>query len=300
MRERYLELRADEAGLERDARRGRRARPRDRRAGDRRRARRHGRRAAAVQRLAARLSADVAGDARPRPRGLPGPVRPAPDARAEGGDRPARGRPRRGRARLRRAPRARRRARPRGGHRVPGADRRAARAEVAADAARRRTRRASTSSPRRRPRSCSRGCSSTTATAAPPQHLRERLEAEHGFRYRSAPLPPELRRVSLEAAEAAYDPERLAEALGGLLEIPPPLDLRHVRRPAVSVEQRLAHLRELLAAGSRFSFDEAVQGQRPADRGGHAVRPARALQGGRGEVGAGGAVRPDHGGAARA
>ena len=95
------------------------------------------------------------------------------------------------------------------------------------------------------------------------QHLRDRLEAEHGFRYRSAPLPPELRRVSLEAAEAAYDPVVLAEALGGLLVVPPPLDLRHVRRPAVSVEQRLAHLRELLASGSRFSFDEAVKG---ADR----------------------------------
>ena len=54
--------------------------------------------------------------------------------------------------------------------------------------------------------------------------------------------------------------ERLAEAIGDLLTIPPPLDLRHVRRPAVSVEQRLAHLRQLLAAGSRFSFDEAVKG----------------------------------------
>jgi segregation and condensation protein A len=92
------------------------------------------------------------------------------------------------------------------------------------------------------------------------QHLRDRLEAEHGFRYRSAPLPPELRRVSLEAAEQAYDPLRLAEAIGGLLEIPPPLDLRHVRRPAVSVEQRLAHLRDLLRRGSSFSFDEAVKG----------------------------------------
>jgi segregation and condensation protein A len=91
-------------------------------------------------------------------------------------------------------------------------------------------------------------------------HLRERLEAEHGFRYRSAPLPPELRRISIEAAEAAYDPERLAEALGGLLTVPPPLDLRHVRRPAVSVEQRLRHLRDLLASRSRFSFDEAVEG----------------------------------------
>jgi segregation and condensation protein A len=95
------------------------------------------------------------------------------------------------------------------------------------------------------------------------QHLRDRLEAEHGYRYRSAPLPPELRRISIEAAEAAYDPERLAEALGGLLTVPPPLDLRHVRRPAVSVEQRLRHLRDLLSSRSRFSFDEAGEG---ADR----------------------------------
>ncbi len=95
------------------------------------------------------------------------------------------------------------------------------------------------------------------------EHLRDRLEAEHGYRYRSAPLPPELRRISVEAAEAAYDPERLAEALGGLLTVPPPLDLRHVRRPAVSVEQRLRHLRDLLSSRSRFSFDEAVEG---ADR----------------------------------
>ena len=36
-----------------------------------------------------------------------------------------------------------------------------------------------------------------------------------------------------------------------------------MRRPAVSVDQRLAHLRGLLAGRSRFSFDEAVQG---ADR----------------------------------
>ena len=94
-------------------------------------------------------------------------------------------------------------------------------------------------------------------------HLHERLAAEHGFRYRSAPLPPELRRVSLEAAEQAYEPELLARAVGGLLEVPAPLDLRHVRRPAVSVEARLRHLRQLLAVRPRFSFDEAVRG---ADR----------------------------------
>ena len=95
------------------------------------------------------------------------------------------------------------------------------------------------------------------------EHLRDRLEAEHGYRYRSAPLPPELRRISIEVAESAYDPGRLAEAIGGLLTVPPPLDLRHVRRPAVSVEQRLRHLRDLLARRIRFSFDEAVEG---ADR----------------------------------
>jgi segregation and condensation protein A len=94
-------------------------------------------------------------------------------------------------------------------------------------------------------------------------HLRERLAAEHGYRYRSAPLPPELRRVSLEAAEPAYDPARLSQAIGDLLRVPPPLDLTHVRRPAVSVEQRLRHLRDLLGSGRRFSFDEAVAG---ADR----------------------------------
>jgi segregation and condensation protein A len=92
------------------------------------------------------------------------------------------------------------------------------------------------------------------------EHLRVRLEAEHGYRYRSAPLPPELRRISLEVAESAYDPTVLAQALGGLLVVPPPIDLRHVRRPAVSVEQRLRHLRDLLASRSRFSFDEAVEG----------------------------------------
>jgi segregation and condensation protein A len=95
------------------------------------------------------------------------------------------------------------------------------------------------------------------------EHLRERLAAEQGHRYRAAPLPPELRRVSIEVADPAYDPQTLAQAIGELLRVPPPLDLRHVRRPAVSVEERLRHLRGLLANRARFSFDEAVAG---ADR----------------------------------
>src|SRR3954471_13601143 len=69
--------------------------------------------------------------------------------------------------------------------------------------------------------------------------LRERLAGEPGYRSRSAPLPPQLRRVSVEAAQQAYEPEQLASAIGDLLQVPPPLDLRHVRRPAVSIEQRL-------------------------------------------------------------
>src|SRR4051794_27705081 len=93
--------------------------------------------------------------------------------------------------------------------------------------------------------------------------LHERLAEEDGYRYRSAPLPPALRRVSMEAAEAVYDPGQLAAAIGGLLEIPPPIDITHVRRPAVSVEQRLRHLRDLLSSRHRFSFDDAVRG---ADR----------------------------------
>jgi segregation and condensation protein A len=92
--------------------------------------------------------------------------------------------------------------------------------------------------------------------------LVERLTAESGFRYRSAPLPKPLRRVSIEAASAVYDPTQLAEAIGGLLRSPPPLDLGHVARAHVSIEQRLSHLRSLLRRG-RFSFDDAVRG---ADR----------------------------------
>jgi len=93
--------------------------------------------------------------------------------------------------------------------------------------------------------------------------LHERLEAESGFRYRSAPLPKELRRVSVELAEKSYEPVQLAKAIGGLLHLPEPISLHHVAKPLVSVEERLSHLRSLLSNRGRFSFDEAVQG---ADR----------------------------------
>jgi segregation and condensation protein A len=89
-------------------------------------------------------------------------------------------------------------------------------------------------------------------------------DAGLAFLSRSAPLPAALRRVSVEAAEQAYDPEVLGRALGGLLRVPPPIDVRHMRAPRVTVGERLDVLRGLLrrAAGS-VSFDDAVEG---ADR----------------------------------
>jgi segregation and condensation protein A len=87
--------------------------------------------------------------------------------------------------------------------------------------------------------------------------LSERLASEAGHRFRSAPLPPSLRRASLHEAHAVYDPRRLGEALGELLQTPEPLDTRHITVPKVSVAERLAHLRALLRRGT-FSFDEAV------------------------------------------
>jgi len=93
--------------------------------------------------------------------------------------------------------------------------------------------------------------------------LRERIEAESGFRYRSAPLPPELRRVSVDLAEKSYEPVLLAKAVGGLLRLPEPISLHHVAKPQVTVGERLALLRDLLSTRGRFTFDDAVQG---ADR----------------------------------
>jgi segregation and condensation protein A len=76
------------------------------------------------------------------------------------------------------------------------------------------------------------------------------------YTYRVAPLRPELRRASLDAASQVYEPVRLAEALGDLLRVPPEPDTSHIR-PTVSLERRLDVLRELLARRGRFDFDEA-------------------------------------------
>jgi len=93
-------------------------------------------------------------------------------------------------------------------------------------------------------------------------HLAQVLELEQGYRYRSAPLPASLRRTLVAPVAASHDAALLGRALGGLLRIPPAIDLGHMATPRISVAERLAHLRGLLRRG-RFDFDEAVRG---ADR----------------------------------
>jgi segregation and condensation protein A len=85
--------------------------------------------------------------------------------------------------------------------------------------------------------------------------LVQRFEAERGYLYRSAPLPPELRRVAVEAAVAVYDPEQLGAALGDLLTEPPEVDTSHIR-PTVSLERRLRAVRDALLHRANFDFDE--------------------------------------------
>lgn len=90
--------------------------------------------------------------------------------------------------------------------------------------------------------------------------LAKRFEAERGYLYRSAPLPPQLRRVAVEAASAVYDPEQLGAALGDLLTEPPEVDLSHIR-PTVSLERRLRALRDALGRRANFDFDDEFGGE---------------------------------------
>ncbi len=94
------------------------------------------------------------------------------------------------------------------------------------------------------------------------EHIAARLAGQEGVRYRSAPLPPALRRAHLAEAGAVYNPRRLGAALGGLLRTPPQLELTHLTVPRVTTAERLEHLRALLRRGAT-TFDEAVRG---ADR----------------------------------
>jgi segregation and condensation protein A len=90
--------------------------------------------------------------------------------------------------------------------------------------------------------------------------LSRRFEAERPYLYRHAPLPAELRRVSVEAARQAYDPDRLGVALGDLLSSPPAVDTSHIRQ-TVSLEKRLQVLRSLLSRSRNVDFDEAFGGE---------------------------------------
>jgi segregation and condensation protein A len=87
-------------------------------------------------------------------------------------------------------------------------------------------------------------------------HLDELHADGRRYLYRSAPLPPELRRVAVDAARPAYRPERLAVAIGDLLRVPPKPDTSHIR-PTVSLERRLRVLRELLGGGRTLDFDQS-------------------------------------------
>jgi segregation and condensation protein A len=88
-------------------------------------------------------------------------------------------------------------------------------------------------------------------------HLQAQLATQTGHRFRSAPLPAFLRRARLPEAGAVYDPVVLGRAIGSLLTRPEPVNVSHMASPAVTVAERLAHLRMLLRRG-RVSFDEAV------------------------------------------
>lgn len=88
-------------------------------------------------------------------------------------------------------------------------------------------------------------------------HLQRTLAQQSGHRFRSAPLPSHLRRASLPAATAVYDPRVLGAALGTLLTPPPTVDVRHMPVSKVTVASRLAVLRSLLRRGA-FTFEEAV------------------------------------------
>jgi segregation and condensation protein A len=90
-------------------------------------------------------------------------------------------------------------------------------------------------------------------------HLAELHAEGRRYLYRAAPLPPELRRVAVEAARPSYEPDLLAASIGDLLRTPPKPDLSHIR-PTVSLERRLRILRELLGSRGSVDFDEAFGG----------------------------------------
>lgn len=86
------------------------------------------------------------------------------------------------------------------------------------------------------------------------RELKDHFESQRGYLYRSAPLPPELRRIEVETAEKVYEPDQLAAAFGDLLEPPPRPDLSHLRA-TVSLRRRLSAVRSVLLNRPVFDFD---------------------------------------------
>lgn len=91
--------------------------------------------------------------------------------------------------------------------------------------------------------------------------LRERYHAELPFHYRSAPLPRHLRTVDWDNVGQVYNAERLAGAIGDLLQVPEQLAIPHMRLHRATLEDRLGRIRGLLKRASHFNFDEAVAGE---------------------------------------
>ena len=102
-------------------------------------------------------------------------------------------------------------------------------------------------------------------------HLRERLAGQEGHRFRSAPLPPSLRRASLDEAGAVYDPARLATAIGGSAADP-----RAGRRPPhgrlAGHGGRAARPPARAAAPGQLQLRRGGGARRPGDGRGDAVR----------------------------
>ncbi len=94
------------------------------------------------------------------------------------------------------------------------------------------------------------------------EHLRALFSREQGVRFRSVPPPAALRRSVVAGGDGSQQPDQLGAAIGRLLTTPPPVDIRHIHAPRVSLQARLDTLRGLLSRGT-FDFDEAVRG---ADR----------------------------------
>ena len=118
-------------------------------------------------------------------------------------------------------------------------------------------------------------------------HLAELFAEGRRYLYRSAPLPPELRRVALDAARPAYEPDLLGVSIGDLLRVA--AGARHQPHPPdrLARARGCGSLRELLAGARLARLRRELRRRGQAHPGGDAVRAARAPQARRGDLGAG-------------